>query len=56
VKVEGVWILCVPRISWDCVGFRVRWCGFNSSSSDLQISSLAMVAALGSWFFGSLAR
>jgi hypothetical protein len=36
----------VPRISWYLVGFRVRWCDFRSTSSNLPISSLTIVAAL----------
>jgi hypothetical protein len=47
---------CARRISWDPVGFRVRWCDFKSVSSDLRFSSLAMVAALVRWSFGALAR
>jgi hypothetical protein len=47
---------CARRISRDPVGFRVRWCGFRSVSSNLRLSSLAMVAALVRWFFGALAR
>jgi hypothetical protein len=48
--------LCVLQISRDLVGFRV-WCGFRSAgSSDLWVSSLAMVAALVRWSFGALAR
>jgi hypothetical protein len=48
--------LCAHRISWDPVGFRVYWCGFMIVSSDLRLSSLAMVAALVRWSFGTLAR
>ena len=46
----------VRRISWDPVCFRVRWCVFRSVSSDLRLSSLAMVAALVRWSFVALAR
>jgi hypothetical protein len=48
--------LCVRRISRDLVVSRVRLCGFRSVSSDLRLSSLAMVAALVRWSFGALAR
>jgi hypothetical protein len=48
--------LCARRISRDPVGFCVCWCGFRSFSSDLQLSWLAMVAALVCWSFGALAR
>jgi hypothetical protein len=48
--------LYARRISWDPVGFRVSWCGFMSVSSDLWLSSLAMVTALVCWSFGTLAR
>ena len=48
--------LCARRISWDSVGFRVSWCDFMSVSSDLWLSSLAMVTALVCWSFGTLAR
>jgi hypothetical protein len=47
---------CARRISRDPIIFRVRWCGFMSVSSDLRLSSLAMVAALVRWSFGALAR
>jgi hypothetical protein len=47
---------CARWISWDPVGFRVRWCGFKSVSSDLRLSSLSMVAALVRWSFEALAR
>ena len=46
----------VRRISWDPVRFRVRPCGCRSGSSDLRLSSLAMVTALVRWSFGALAR
>jgi hypothetical protein len=36
-------------------GFGNRWCDFRSVSSDLQLSSLEMVAALVRWSFGALA-
>jgi hypothetical protein len=42
--------LCSRRISWDSFGFRVRWCGFKSVSSNLRLSSLATVVALVRWF------
>ena len=48
--------LCVRQISWDLFGFCVRECGCRSVSSDLRFSSLAMVAALVRWSFGTLAR
>jgi hypothetical protein len=47
---------CVRRIFSDLFGFGIRWCGFRSVSFDLQLSSLAMVAALVRWSFGALAR
>jgi hypothetical protein len=53
---EGRVESCAQRISRDPVGFCIRWCGFRSVSSDLRLSSLAMVAALVRWSFGALAR
>jgi hypothetical protein len=47
---------CARRISRDPFGFRVCWCGFRSVSSDLRLSSLAMVVALVRWSFGVLAQ
>jgi hypothetical protein len=47
---------CARRISWDPIGFHVPLCGLRSVSSDLRLSSLAMVAALVRWSFGALAR
>jgi hypothetical protein len=47
---------CARRISRDPIGFRVRWCGFRSISSDLKLSSWATVTALVRWSFGTLAR
>jgi hypothetical protein len=47
---------CARRISRDLVGFRVHWYDFRSVSSDLRLSSLAMVAALVRWSFGALSR
>ena len=48
--------LCVRQIFSDLVRFRVRSCGSRSGSSDLRLSSLAMVAALVCWSFRALAR
>ena len=47
---------CARRISRDLIGFRVRWCGFRSVSSDLKLSSWATVTALVRWSFGTIAR
>ena len=47
---------CVRRIPWDSVVFRIRWYGLRSVSSDLRLSSSAMIAALVCWSFGTLAR
>jgi hypothetical protein len=48
--------LCARWISRNPVGFRVHWCSFRSVSSDIRLSSLAMVATLVHWSFGVLAR
>jgi hypothetical protein len=49
--------------AWSClpvgspeVDFRVCWCSFMSVSSDLRLLSLAVVAALVRWSFGTVAR
>jgi hypothetical protein len=47
---------CVLRIFSYLFGLGNRWCGFRSVSSDLWLSSFAMIAALVRWFFGALAR
>ena len=54
------------RISGDSSGAGLRWiyldpvhlrsCGYKYDLSDLQLSSLAMVAALVCWSFEALAR
>jgi hypothetical protein len=47
---------CVRWILWHLFGFGFRWCGFRSFSSDIRLSSLAMVVALVRRSFGALAR
>jgi hypothetical protein len=47
---------CVRQISWVPISFHVHWCGFWSLSSDLWLSSLAMVIVLVRRSFRALAR
>ena len=52
---RGLVELCVRRISWDPIGFRVHMYGYMSESSSLGFVLFVIVAALVCWTFGVLA-